>query len=160
MENFTSKVEVAEGSQETVYGFLEDCRNFSLCRDMLTKAAENEGNAVDKEKTERLGKAEFDRDSVEVDAPNVGKVRMQITERQEPTTIRMEGCGIPLKIEMVIQLLPLEEDRTKTRLRVTLRADLNPFIRAMVGGKLSEAADKVAEQLANLPYNKLPRVEN
>lgn len=149
MENFTSEVKIAQAPQQTVYGFLEDCRNIEHFRERLGDAPLSE------EQRSRIENARFDRDTITIDAPGIGTVTLQITEREEPKLLRLRGVGVPIDIEAVIQLLPLQEDEGKTRLRVTLKAELNPFIRAMVGGKLRDAADQMAAQLASIPYNTL-----
>ena len=37
-------------------------------------------------------------------------------------------------------------------MKLTLRADLNPMIKMMIGGKLKEGINKFADMLAMIPY--------
>ena len=53
---------------------------------------------------------------------------------------------------MWIQVLPSEGVGTKMRL--TLKADLNAMIKMMVGSKLESGVDKLADMLAMLAYAK------
>ena len=39
-----------------------------------------------------------------------------------------------------------------TRMRLTVRAELNSFIQPMVSKPLQEAVDKISDVLASLPY--------
>ena len=39
-----------------------------------------------------------------------------------------------------------------TRLKITVRADLNPFLKPMVSKPLQEAVDKISTVIASLPY--------
>ena len=51
---------------------------------------------------------------------------------------------------MWIQLKESAEDETK--LKLTVKADLNVFIKPMVSKPLQEGLDKIAEMLTVLPY--------
>ena len=42
---------------------------------------------------------------------------------------------------------------TTAKMRVTLKADLNPMIKMMVGSKLEKGIDQFADMLCSLPYN-------
>jgi len=42
-----------------------------------------------------------------------------------------------------------------TRLRMTVRADLNPFIKGMVEKPMREVVDKISDALVQLPYDRL-----
>ena len=38
-------------------------------------------------------------------------------------------------------------------MRLTLKADLNPMIKMMIGNKLEDGIDKFADMLSMIPYN-------
>ena len=99
---------------------------------------------------EKVQGMEFDQDTMAVSMPPVGRIALRIIEREEPKCIKFETEQSPLDFNLWIQLLPVTEQSCKMRL--TLKADLNPLIRGMVGGKLQEAIDKIAEMLAAIPY--------
>jgi hypothetical protein len=40
-------------------------------------------------------------------------------------------------------------------MKITLRADLNPFIKGMVSKPLQEGLEKIADMIAELPYDKI-----
>jgi carbon monoxide dehydrogenase subunit G len=54
---------------------------------------------------------------------------------------------------MWIQLKASDENETKMKL--TIKADLNPFLKPMVSKPLQSGLDKVAESLATLPYDEI-----
>jgi hypothetical protein len=62
-----------------------------------------------------------------------------------------------MEITLWIQLKETQENETKMKL--TLRADLNPFLKPMLSKPLQEGVNKVADMLATIPYNQLD-VEN
>ena len=39
-----------------------------------------------------------------------------------------------------------------TRMKLTVRADLNPFLKPMVSKPMQDAVEKISEILARLPY--------
>ena len=43
-------------------------------------------------------------------------------------------------------------EENDTRLKMTIRADLNPFIKPMVSKPLQDALDKISTVIAGLPY--------
>jgi hypothetical protein len=56
-------------------------------------------------------------------------------------------------IEAWIQLVSKSED--DTRMKLTLRADLNPFIKPMVNKPMKEGVDKISDVIASLPFDEL-----
>ena len=76
--------------------------------------------------------------------------RLKEMARDEPKTINFEGQGTPIPVTLWIQLLPL--DSYTCKMRITLRAELNFFLRQMAGKHLQEGVEKMADILASLPY--------
>ena len=58
--------------------------------------------------------------------------------------------GAPIDANMWIQLLPAGDNQCAMRL--TMKADLNFFIRQMLGNKLQQGIDGLATMLASIPY--------
>ncbi len=74
---------------------------------------------------------------------------LRIVERTPHKTIKIQPDsenGIPVDFTMWIQLHPVSD--TETRLRIVLHADLNMMMRMMIGGKLQEGVDRMAEGIA------------
>ena len=93
----------------------------------------------------------FDRDSLSIGGSPLGNLSLHIIEREAPKTIKMEGQGAPVALNMWIQLLPI--DAMTCKLRVTVRAELNMFIKAMVSKPLQSGVENIANILASIPYN-------
>ena len=98
---------------------------------------------------EKLRSLHFDRDSVTGDTP-MGPATLRIIEREQDKTIKFAAEGMPVAANMWIQLLPASE--SECAMRLTVKADLNFFIRQMVGKKLEQGVDGLAQMLASLPY--------
>ena len=97
-----------------------------------------------------LNNVSFDRDSITISGSPVGNVCLRIIEREEPKTIKMQGEGSPIPLNLWIQLLPNGDDASA--LRVVIKAELNFFIKQMASKPLQKAADGIAEMLARIPY--------
>ena len=80
----------------------------------------------------------------------VGPATLRIIEREQDKTIKFAAEGMPVAANMWIQLLPNGEN--ECAMRLTVKADLNFFIRQMVGKKLEQGVDGLAQMLASLPY--------
>ncbi|GHT16430.1 polyketide cyclase [Bacteroidia bacterium] len=77
----------------------------------------------------------------------VGKVRLQIAYREPVKLIKYSSQeGDPLEFNLWVQLL--EATPYETRLRITLRANFNTMIRALLGRKLQKSVDEAALQIA------------
>lgn len=140
---FESSVRHIEASQQKVYDMLSNLLNIERVR-----------NRIPEDKVQGL---EFDRDSVSLEAPMVGRVAMQIVDREEPKTIKFEATQSPVPLNFWIQLLPEGEEACKMKL--TIKAELNMFIRAMVQKPLQEGIEKMADVLQAIDYTAISPTE-
>ena len=99
--------------------------------------------------SEKLQNMQFDEDSVSLDINPVGNITLQIIERELNKTLKFETVNSPVPLNMWIQLLPGE---LGTRMKLTLKADLNPMLKMMLGNKLEAGIDKFADMLSMIPY--------
>ena len=83
--------------------------------------------------------------------PGAGRLVLRVVKREPEGTIKLATEQSPIDLTLWIQLL--EPTYGDTRLRLTLRTDLNFFMRKMIGGKLQEGIDKLADMLTMIPYN-------
>lgn len=133
---FESSVRQIDAPQEKVYEMLSNLQNLERVRDRIPE--------------DKLQGLQFDSDSISMDAPMVGKVAMQIVEREEPKTIKFEATQSPVPVNFWIQLLPVGDDVCKMKL--TVKAELNPFIKAMVQKPLQQGIEKIADVLQTIEY--------
>lgn len=157
MSDFVSNVKTIPYSQEKVYLKLSDLRNLQSLKEKINSADASSINAipgVDAGKMEQarqyLNNLEFDQDSISIGGTPVGNIKIQIVERDEPKCIKFEGQGTPIPLNLWIQILPVDADSSKVR--VTLRAELNIFLKGMLQKPLQEAVERIADTLAIIPY--------
>lgn len=133
---FESSIREIGCPQQTVYNNLSNLNNLERIKDRLPE--------------DKIQDFSFDEDSMTVSVAPVGAISMRIVEREEPKCIKFESENSPLPFFFWIQLLPVSD--TVCKMRVTIKADINPFMKAMVSKPLAEAVEKIAEMLANIPY--------
>ena len=79
-----------------------------------------------------------------------GTISMCIIEREEGKCIKFETRQSPVKANLWIQTLPVSSDQSKMKL--TIDADIPFMLKAMVGSKLKDGVEKIADALAMINY--------
>lgn len=137
MTEFVSEIKTIPHSDADVYSVLSDLNNLELAKNIIPQ--------------EKVKDFTFDTDSCTVSVDPVGKIRFVVVEREPNKTIKFQAEQLPFGVTMWIQLVSINSAETKMKL--TIKADLNPFLKPMVSKPLQAGLDKVAEGLAGLPYN-------
>ncbi len=75
-------------------------------------------------------------------------VKLRMDERVEPKHVKIVGDqgGVPVDFAFWIQLHKVSD--VDTRLRLVLHVELNMMMKMMVGSKLQDAVDRIAEGIA------------
>jgi len=136
MTEFVSEIKTIPHAQEKVYAVLSDLNNLEKLRDRIPQ--------------EKIQDLEFDSDSVSLSVAPVGKLKIAIIERETPKTIKFATEQSPMTANIWIQLLP--ESDTHTKMKLTLRADLNLFLKPVLSKPLQDGITKMAEVLAMIPF--------
>lgn len=159
MSDFVSGIKQVQASQEAVYRKVADLSNLQALKERLSnpdtqaKMAESVGEGKVSQMAQYLNSVSFDRDTITFGGSPVGDICLRVVEREEPKCVKMEGQGTPIPLNLWIQVVSKGDDAAA--IRVTLRAELNFFIRQMVSKPLQQAADGIAEMLARIDYNEI-----
>lgn len=138
---FESNVKHVPYSQERVYNKLSDLNNLEGVRERLDMV---------KDKLDgKLEDMSFDRDSITLKVQGIS-LTLRIIEREPLKCIKFEGDKSPIPLNLWIQILPVTQEEAK--MKVTVRAEVNMFMKAMVSKPLQEGVEKLADMLAMLPY--------
>lgn len=141
MVKFESNIKYVPYSQERVYERLADLNNLAGIRDKLNEVREkSEGKIQD---------VTFDRDSLTLTVQGI-QVTLRIVEREPCKCIKFEGDKSPIPVMLWIQILPVATEQAK--IKVTIGAEVNMFMKAMVSKPLQEGVEKLAEMLSMIPY--------
>ena len=130
MTEFVSEVKTIPFNEDRIFNMLSDLSNLGKVQDRIPQ--------------DKI------QDSCSFSVAPVGKITFQIVEREPNKTIKFTTTNSPVPLFLWIQLKQVEEN--DTRMKITVRAELNPFIKPMVSKPLQDAIDKISTMLASLPY--------
>lgn len=134
MAQFESSVKYVPYSQERVFNKLSDLNNLESVRDKLADKVQN---------------LAFDSDTMSFTVQGIS-ITLRIIEREPYKCIKFGSEKSPVPMNLWIQIVPVEEEQAK--LKVTIRAEVNMFMKTMVSKPLQEGVDKLAEMLSMIPY--------
>lgn len=135
MATFESTIRQIDYPQQSVYQLLSDLSNIDKVKDRIPE--------------DKVKDLTFDTDSIAINTP-MGAVKLAIVERDEPKCIKFETTESPLPFNFWIQILSVTTQSSKMKL--TIKADLNPFIKGMVSKPLQEGIEKIADALQAIKY--------
>ncbi|HAR38411.1 MAG: polyketide cyclase [Bacteroidetes bacterium GWD2_45_23] len=139
MTEFVSEVKIIPYNDADVFRVLSDLNKLELVKDQIPE--------------DKLKDFSFDADTVSFRVDPIGKISFVVEEREPNKLVKFKSDNFIFNVFVWIQLVSQAEN--DTRLRLTLRADLNPFIKAMAEKPMREAVDKIANALAHLPYDRV-----
>lgn len=155
MAKYESSVKQVNAPVERVYSVISDlerlrpviemAQNNEMIKEKLREAGQ------DPAQLEKLKDMNLTSDRVSFPAPMVGEVAVAIIEREENKCVKFETEKSPVDANLWIQVLPVTD--TTSKMRVTLKADLNPMMKMILGSKLGKGIDQFADMLCMLPYN-------
>lgn len=149
----SSSVKNISAPVERVYATLSNLENL---RPLIERAQNDEGlrekmrQAEQENALEQLKDIEITADSIAIPTPMFGTISMCIIEREEGKCIKFETQQSPVKANLWIQTLPVSSDQSKMKL--TIDADIPFMLKAMVGSKLKDGVEKIADALAMINY--------
>lgn len=141
-ETFESRITHIPAPIETVYAALSDLNNAGKLRD-----------AIPADKAAMIKDMHFDADCCTINVEPVGKITFRIIMREPPKTIKFSAENSPVPLLLWIQLVATDPQNTKTR--ITVRTEVNLFLKKMIAKPLQDAIDRMAEALTVIPYDKL-----
>ena len=159
MSQYESQVKQIAAPIEAVYAKLSNLENLrpvienAQNNDTLRQKIEEAGQ--DSSYLNMLKNVTLTADSISLDTGMMGTFELDIINREDPAensgkgTIKFKTAQSPIDANMWIQLLPGE---LGTRMKLTLKADLNPMLKMMLGNKLEAGIDKFADMLSMIPY--------
>lgn len=136
MSKFESEIKTIQQSAAIVFEKLSDLSNLEKVKDKIPQ--------------DQLKDVEFDADSFRFTINPVGKIGLRIIEKEPNKTIKFKSELAPIDFFVWIQIKEVAE--TETKVKLTLEADLNPFIKGMVAKPLQEAIDKLANLITSFPF--------
>lgn len=132
---FESSIRQISYPQQSIYDMLSDLSHIEKVKDRIPE--------------DKLKDVQFDSDSISIQSP-MGAIRLRIIERDAPKCIKFKTEQSPIPFYFWIQILPVTE--TTSKMKLTIKAELNPFIKGMVQKPLQEGIEKLADVLQMIKY--------
>ena len=110
-----SSIRQIAAPQQAVYDMLSDLSNIEKVKDKIPE--------------DKVKDLTFDADSISISTP-MGSVKLVVVGREEPKEIKFESKESPLPFNFWIQILPVTD--TTSKMKLTIKADVNPFVGGMV----------------------------
>lgn len=139
MTEFVSEIKKIPYPDKMVFDVLSDMSKLELMKDKLP--------------TDTITDFTCTSDSCSFSVAPVGRVTFVVIDREPNKTIKFKSEQLPFEVNVWVQLVSKADD--DTRMKITLRADLNPFIKPMVNKPLKEGVDKISEVIASLSFDQL-----
>lgn len=138
MTEFKGKTVELSASPATVYARLSDFSNLGQRLEELPA-----------ELRSQIGDVRFTADSIIINAAPAGEMTLAITERIEPSRIKMSAANSPVPLHMSINIADGPTEGTST-VSPVVEVDIPPMLKPFIGPKMQEAADKFGDMLRNL----------
>lgn len=136
MTKFESGVKYVQASQTAVYEKLSDLNNLEKVKERLPE--------------DKVKNLSFDSNRLSVEVSPVGKITLEIVEKEPCKCIKFATTTSPLPFNLWVQLLPVTD--TECKMKLTIGMELNPFMKAMVQKPLQEGLEKMADMLSMIQY--------
>ena len=151
LTKYESEVKIIPQAQTVVYERFSDLNNLGTLKERLNDP-EVQAKLSEQVPADKMGEIKkyaegmtFDTDSMQISSP-LGQITLRIVEREEPKCIKFASEGAPVQLFVWIQLLP--HSVYESKMRVTVGAEVNFFMKGMVAKPLQQAADGLAQMLA------------
>jgi len=121
-------------NEDKVFAFLSDFRNLE--------------SLVPKE---NLNSWEFNEDRCKLGIPGIGEIELKLLEKEPYKLIKLgSGSDSAYSFTLWIQLKQTAEKDTRARL--TLQAELNPFLQVMAKNPLQKFVNTLVDKMATIQY--------
>ena len=158
MTKFESTVKQIHFSQSSIFMKLADLRNLESMKERMNDPAFMEqlraSGQVPEDKLAQMQdlvqKLVFTTDAISITDSPIGDLTLRIVDREEPKCVKFELQGAPIAANLWIQILPITAYESK--MKCTIGAELNFFMKQMAKKPLQEGVEKLADMLAMIPY--------
>jgi hypothetical protein len=116
---------------EIVYSTLSDLTNLSAFKDKIP--------------ADKVKDLDITADAISATIDPIGRVTFRIVEREPYKIIKFGADNLPVELNFWIQLVGVSE--IDTRMKLTIKADIPMILKPMIGNKLSNGIEQIADML-------------
>ncbi len=136
MTKFESDIKIAPHSQEKIFSFISNFNNFE---DLIPQ-----DKIKDWESTE---------DTCRFKVDGIGEAGLKIIEKEPFKTVKFSTDGkVPFNFFLWVQLKEVADN--DTRIKLTLKADLNPMMKMVVAKPINKFLNMLGDSIAGYHYEK------
>lgn len=158
MARYESDIKQIPYAQSSVYAKVSDLNNLTIVKERLNNpeamAALKASGKVNDEQLKKMHEyvdtLTFSTDEMSLKVDPVGVISVRVVEREPEKCVKYESTVSPVPVTVWLQILPVTA--TTSKIRLTVDAKVNPFIKMMVDKPLREGVQRVADALAMIPY--------
>lgn len=136
MSKFESSVKVIPFADELVYNKVSVLSNLEGIKDKVP--------------ADKVQDLEFSDDTLSFSVTPIGKISLEVIERTPNSCVKYATTTSPIPFTLWVQIVPTAEAECK--IKVTIDAELNPFIKGMVKKPLTEGLEKMVTMLSMIQY--------
>ena len=152
MAKYESQIKQVPYSQSAVYAKISDLSNLAVIKDRIDDPniqAQIPADKID-EVRNAVSQMEFTTDTLSGPVGPIGNIAVEIVEREPEKCVKFASTSSPVSFKLWIQVLPTSQISSK--IKVTIDADLNFFMKQVLAKPLQQGVDKFADMLAMIPY--------
>lgn len=135
MEKYESKIKVVKGSTEAIYSTLSDMSRVGSALPPQAVAKDIESTA----------------DECKFTIDKIGRVSICIDEKQPSSLVKYAlKAAMPLGMNLFVQIkeAPQPTSEPESRIKITLTADIPFMLKPLIGSKLQQVVDQIAETVS------------
>ena len=152
MAKYESQIKQVPFSQSAVYAKISDLSNLAVIKERIDDPniqAQIPADKID-EVRRAVSQMEFTTDTLSGPVGPIGNIAVEIVEREPEKCVKFASTSSPVSFKLWIQVLPTSQISSK--IKVTIDADLNFFMKQVLAKPLQQGVDKFADMLAMIPY--------
>jgi len=146
MASFKSEEITLHGSAEQVFTKLSNLEGLKNMLDNMPK------DQIPEDKLKMLEQVTITSDSISLPAGPMGQLTLQLTKKEEPTLIRLEGIGTPVAMSMQMNITPVDDATSLGIVEIDL--SIPAMMKPMVSGPLTKATSEIGRMLSMLRFDK------
>ena len=133
-----------QASAQNVFDKLSNLENL---KNMLDKVP---ADKIPDDKRQMFENIKITPDTIEIPGAPMGNLVFRVVERVEPSLIRLAGEGIPMAMELVLNIKPVSD--VASTAKVDFKIDIPALLKPMVGGQIQKITDQFGQVLGAIPF--------
>lgn len=145
MAEYKSEETPIKASAEAVFRKLS---NLEGLKELLAKVPQDQ---IPADQIDLFNQVRITSDTIAFPAGPVGDITLRLSETVEPTYIRLDGVGTPVKMALMLNIHPATE--VSCSVQVVIDLQIPAMLKPMVNGPLNKMVSQFAYMLRNIPFD-------